>query len=255
MINEPLDNPHAGCRNCHGRTLEFPFTMAFQPVVDIETRRIICHEALVRGPAGEGAATILAKVDDHNRYAFDQFCRVKAIQLAAELGLTSRLNINFLPNAVYDAEACIHVTLKAAQKYQFPLDRITFEIVEHEDVVQLTHLQHIFLAYRRHGFEIALDDFGTGYSGLQRLAELKPDIAKLDRALVAGCDSDPTRLAICRSVINLCDELGVELVIEGVETAGEIAALRAIGARFMQGFYFARPAFQALVTEADIPWL
>ncbi len=100
-----------GCRGCLDPEAIFPFTMAFQPIVDVQHQRIDAYEALVRGPNGEGAGYVLSKVNDRNRYAFDQACRTKAIDLAARLGITCRLNINFLPNAVYEPKACIRATL------------------------------------------------------------------------------------------------------------------------------------------------
>jgi EAL domain-containing protein (putative c-di-GMP-specific phosphodiesterase class I) len=69
--------------------------MAFQPVVDIKERRIDAYEALVRGPNGEGAMHVLSQITSANRYAFDQACRVKAIEMASALGIECGLNINF----------------------------------------------------------------------------------------------------------------------------------------------------------------
>jgi EAL domain-containing protein (putative c-di-GMP-specific phosphodiesterase class I) len=245
----------AGCGACRDASpLGFAFTMAFQPVVDLHERRIDAHEALVRGVDGEGAGQILAQVNTENRYKFDQACRVKAIEMASRLAMACTLNINFLPNAVYEPAACIRSTLEAAARTGFPLERITFEIVEQEDVAEAAHLRRIISEYRRNGFKVALDDFGTGYSGLARLAELKPDIVKLDRFLIKDCDQDTTRLAIVTSMIALCRALGIKIVIEGVETKAEVAALQSAGARFMQGFFFARPAFEALVPASAITW-
>ena len=244
-----------GCRDCQDNRLDFEFTMAFQPIVDLELGRIASHEALVRGTAGEGADYIFSKLNAENLYAFDQACRVRAIELAAKLGLEGNLSINFLPSAVYNPVSCIRKTIEAAERTGFALDRLTFEIVEHDGVTELEHLRQIIVSYRHHGFRLALDDYGTGYSGLLRLTELRPDIVKLDRVLVQGCDVDATRRAVIGSLIKLCGELGVRLVLEGVETAAQAHALRQMGGRYMQGFYFARPAFEAIVTDREIGWL
>ena len=126
------------------------------------------REALVRGPDDQSAASILARVTPENRYTFDQACRVKAIEQAAALGLTRRLSINFLPNAVYEARACIRATLAAADRSGFPLDLITFEITEDERIIDAPHLQSIITEYRRHGFRVALDDFWGGLCGTQQ---------------------------------------------------------------------------------------
>ena len=247
-----MGSSSGGCQGCRNGAELFPFTMAFQPIVDMEERRIEAYEALVRGPDGEGAAIVLAQVNADNRYAFDQACRVRAIELATRLGIACQLNINFLPNAVYEPRACIRATLDAAARTGFDLGRLTFEIVETEMIADTAHLVNIITEYRRHGFKIALDDFATGYSGLARLAELKPDIVKLDQILIRGCDTDRTRLAIIASMIALGRELGIKIVVEGVERVEQAEALRSVGARFMQGYLFARPVFEGITDEESV---
>ncbi|MBI0536767.1 EAL domain-containing protein [Roseomonas sp. KE2513] len=243
-----------GCSGCRLGRLGFPFTMAFQPVVDLQEGRIDTHEALVRGPKGESAASILGQVTEANVYAFDQACRVRAIEMAAQLGLGGDLNINFMPRAVYEPRACIRMTLDAALRTGFPTDRLTFEFTENEHIAEEAHILSIMQEYRRHGFRIALDDFGTGYSGLSRLANLRPDIIKLDRALVVDCDRDRVRLEILRSMVAMGRGIGVKVVAEGVERLGEVEALRSVGVRFMQGYFFARPIFEGVATLAGINW-
>ncbi len=132
-----------GCGGECAQSLGFAFTMAFQPVVDLEAKRIHSYEALVRGVNGESAGTVLAQVNDSNRYAFDQACRVKAIQTAARFGLDRRLNINFMPNAVYHPEACLALTLATANDCGFPPELITFEFTEDEQIVDRRHLRSI----------------------------------------------------------------------------------------------------------------
>jgi EAL domain-containing protein (putative c-di-GMP-specific phosphodiesterase class I) len=252
--SETLRGQAKSCSACKDGVAIFPFTMAFQPIVDMVENRIDAYEALVRGPAGEGAGYVLGQVTAENTYTFDQACRVKAIELAASLGVDRQLSINFLPNAVYEPRACIQTTLRAAARTGFPRDRLTFEILESENIADTTHLLAIIKEYRRHGFKIALDDFGTGYSGLARLAELRPDIVKVDRILVQDCDKDSARLAIIAGIIAIGTAIDVKIVLEGVERAEEAEALKSVGARFMQGFHFARPAFESIVRDADIAW-
>ena len=85
--SEPIQAaPASGCARCkNDEPLGFEFVFAFQPIVDLDSRTIYAHEALVRGPQGESAYSVLAKVTDANRYRFDQACRVHAIEGAAAL--------------------------------------------------------------------------------------------------------------------------------------------------------------------------
>lgn len=245
----------APCPGCGaGERLSFQFDYAYQPIVDLAGRGIYAHEALVRGPAGEGAGTVLSQVTAENRYRFDQACRVKAIKTAAQLGLQDRLSINFLPNAVYKPEVCIRTTLEAARAHQFPTDRIIFEVTEGEHVEDGPWLATILREYQRFGFLTAIDDFGAGYAGLTLLADFTPDIVKLDMALVRGVESSKSRQAITRGMVRICREMGVQVIAEGIETEAERDFFLAEGVTLMQGYLFAKPAFRAITSAASVAW-
>jgi len=222
--------------------------MAFQPIVDLSTRRIFAYEALVRGADGTGAQQILSRVTPENRYAFDQKCRVTAITMAAELGLAERgalLSINFLPNAVYEPSACIGTTLEAAERVNFPTGNILFEFCENE-ALDTEHLLHILRTYDSMGFKTAIDDFGAGYAGLSLLSRFQPDYVKLDMELVRNIDTTPVKQVMMRHTIAMLDNLGVTPICEGIETAEEASVLSEIGISLQQGYIYARPALATL---------
>lgn len=254
-LEQSMNDPqHAlGCRGACADKLTFDFTMVFQPIVNIVTRRISGYEALVRGPNGESAASILAQVTEANLYAFDQACRVRAIQMAAGLGLDRQLSINFLPNAVYQPENCLWVTLAAAKQYNFPESLVTFEFSERELVTDNQHLKNIVETYRGHGFKTALDDFGSGYAGLSLLADFQPDIIKIDRKLIENVDKDKARQAIIAGLMTTARALGIQVVAEGVERREELAAVDVLGITLIQGFLFARPS-DRLLRDDEIVW-
>lgn len=244
------------CADCgSSERLPFQFSYAFQPIVDIETRQIFAHEALVRGPNGEAAFTVLSQIDDANRYRFDQACRVKAIKTAAQLNMKTMLSINFLPNAIYQPEVCIRTTLAAARIHGFPIERIMFETVEGEHIQDGKWLAEVFREYQRIGFLTAIDDFGAGFAGLNLLAEFQPNIIKLDMELVRDIDQRPAKQAIARGLVLICKELGIRIIAEGVETRGEYVYLQRLGIHLMQGFLFSKPLFEACGQAATIPWL
>jgi EAL domain-containing protein (putative c-di-GMP-specific phosphodiesterase class I) len=225
--------------------------MAFQPIVDLSRREIFAFESLVRPvrapgePAGT-AAEILGQIDDHNRYAFDQACRVKSISLAAKLGMTSFLSINFLPNAVYQPAACLRKTLQAATEFDFPAHRLIFEVTEAEPSRDPAHLKAIFREYKSHGMITAIDDFGAGHSGLNLLADFQPDIVKIDMNLTRGIQNDRARRAIVRAVVGMCTDLGISVIAEGIEHVDEVHTLVDLKVNLFQGFLLARPAFESL---------
>ncbi|WP_280540540.1 EAL domain-containing protein [Chromohalobacter sp. 11-W] len=234
------------CQRCEG-PLPFAFSMAFQPIVDVATQRIVTHEALVRGINGESAYQVLSQVSNALLYRFDQACRVKAIELAGQLDMTSALSINFLPNAVYEPEACIQATLAISEQVGWPAERLVFEITETESVTDRAHLRNIIDAYRQMGFTTALDDFGKGHANLDLLAELRPDKLKIDRDLVMGCHRDTRRQILLKAVADIATQLDIEMIAEGIECRDEARWLQEeAGIVQHQGFYYARPAFEAL---------
>lgn len=250
-----MEKPPTGCTGCrNGDGFAVDLAMAFQPIVDLERQQVYAYEALVRGPRGEGAHSVLSRVSEENRYAFDQKCRVAAIQGAVAAGILdgdARLSINFLPNAVYSPIACIQLTLATATAARFPTDRLTFEFTEDERMHDPGHVANIVAAYRKMGFASALDDFGAGYAGLALLSAIQPDIVKLDMQLVRGIDASAAKRTIVAHIVGMCQEMGIEVVGEGVETLSELYALRQLGVRYIQGYLFAQPGFRIL---APVAW-
>lgn len=228
--------------------------MAFQPIVDVDVREVFAYEALARGPCDEPAGWVFDRVNDENLYRFDQECRVRAIRLAARLGMTTYLSINFLPNAVYHPEACMRKTIEVSSEVGFPRDRLIFEITEGERVGDHDHLLSIVRSYREQGFQTAIDDFGAGYSGLNLLAGFQPDLIKLDMSLVRRIDRDRVRRAIVRGILGMAGELGCRVIAEGIETVEEMESLRGLGVRLFQGYLLARPAFEALPPVNEAIW-
>lgn len=237
------------CRDCRdGKGFDVPFSMAFQPIVNLSTGGVFAYEALVRGAGGEGAGWVLGQVSKDNRYAFDQQCRVKAIELASRLfdpRDDAKLSINFMPNAVYEPRACIRLTLATAMKTGFPLNRIIFEFTENEEM-DTQHLLNILRSYRDIGFMTAIDDFGAGHAGLNLLTNFQPDIVKLDMELIRGIDRDRVRRSVVRHTLALLEDLSITALCEGVETLEEMKVLQDLGVNLIQGYAVARPLFEGL---------
>jgi EAL domain-containing protein (putative c-di-GMP-specific phosphodiesterase class I) len=248
MMEETTEDcARKSCKNCQdAKELDFDFTMAFQPIINCKTQSIFGYEALVRGLNNESAYSIISRVNDDNRYLFDQQCRIKAIALASELNLETMLSINFLPNAIYKPERCIRTTLEAAKKYDFPIENIMFEFTEVEKIEDASHVKRIVEYYQSLGFRTAIDDFGAGYSGLNLLADFQTDIIKLDMALIRNVHSNTARQSIVRRCLEMFDDLDVIALAEGIETYEEYVWLKNAGIELMQGYLFAKPGFQSL---------
>lgn len=228
------------------RGLGFDFSFAFQPIVNAQKQEIISFEALVRGPRGEPAAYVFAKVTNENRRRFDQVCQEKAIQLASRLKLKKKLNINIFPYTFHNPDRFLDAAVRASRVYKFPAKKIIFEITEGEHITGCQHsLDKVIRKYKKHGFRSALDDFGAGYSGLNLLADYQPNYIKLDRSIIADIHKKTARQTIVRGISYVCQELSIELMAEGVERREEYQWLREAGVNIFQGYYFAKPAFEA----------
>lgn len=247
MNEEPIIYDRFSCNKCADKgSLDFDFTMAFQPIINCKTKQVFGYEALVRGLNNESAYSIISKVNDDNRYLFDQLCRVKAIALAAKLKLDSMLSINFLPNAIYRPERCIRTTLEAAEKYGFSTDKIMFEFTEVEKIEDSDFVKQIVEFYKQSGFKTAIDDFGSGYAGLGLLADFQTNIVKFDMELIRNIDQDKSRQSIIKNCLNIFRDLQIIPLAEGIETKGEMLWLGEAGIELMQGYLFARPGFECL---------
>ena len=239
------------CEACRTDVVLPSFTMAFQPIVDLDTGHAYAYEALVRPPGGGSAVQILSPIDEHNRYAFDPASRVKAIELAARLEMATLLSIDFFPNADYQPAACLAKTFEAAERFEFPIHHLMFEVTENEPARDVGHLQSIFKEYKKHGMITAIDDFGAGHSGLNMLADFQPDVLKIDMALTRSIHTDPVRTHIARAIIGLCEALHISVIAEGIETVQEAVTLRELGVRLFQGYLFAKPVIEELATVAE----
>lgn len=236
------------------------FATAFQPIVDVETGLTLAQEALVRGPAGEGAASVLDAIPLAARYTVDAEIRREALAEAMRLGLAATgaaLTLNIFPGCIGLPDCCASRTVAEAEAMGFPTDRLVFEISETEPVQDPPALARALSALQRRGIRIALDDVGTGHARMPLLLLWRPDGAKIAREVIMGLDQDAARYERVRATLAQLQAFGMAPVVEGIETPGELAALRRLGVRAMQGYLFARPGFRALpvpvVPQAVVP--
>jgi EAL domain-containing protein (putative c-di-GMP-specific phosphodiesterase class I) len=228
------------------------YSYAFQPIVDVVAREVFSYEALIRGPANEPAFRVLECVPARAKYHFDEDSRVAAIALAVQLGLDCHLNLNLLPQGLYASDTSVTSTLAAAARHALPIDRLILEVTEGEVIADYAHLGRQLNEFRRMGLKVAIDDFGAGYSGLNMLADFQPDQIKIDMNLVRGIERHGPRQAIVRAVVQVCGDLGIDVIAEGVESLAEFAWFAEHGVRLFQGYWFARPGFETL-PRAHVP--
>ena len=226
--------------------IDFEFSFAFQPIVDIRNREIVSYEALIRGPRGEPSKSVFAQVPKHKFPKFDEICRLKAIYLASRLKIPSRLNLNVSPSSIYEVDINITATFRASLKSGIPVENIILEVVETESLLDSRNLLQYLQILHDFGFKTAIDDFGAGHSGLKLLVQYQPNIIKIDRDLISNINQNYVKQTVFTGILQICKSLSIDVVAEGVETAKEYHWLREAGVRLFQGFLFARPAFEAL---------
>ncbi|MDA1081898.1 MAG: EAL domain-containing protein [Gemmatimonadetes bacterium] len=214
--------------------------IAFQPVVSLKSKSLLGYEALMRCDETLFAsyASLLAASD---RVAWRPLMARTIYQRIAascsELPDGALLFVNVHP---WDAQEGL---LTGAEAPLEPLARsIVLEISDRTSPAQIDSFANGIPALRGAGYRIAVDDLGTGGSGMNSYAKLAPDFVKLDGRLIQGLDTNDASARMTRGIYALCRELGVPVIAEGVETAGERDALSALGADLAQGHAFGMPS-------------
>jgi EAL domain-containing protein (putative c-di-GMP-specific phosphodiesterase class I) len=228
-----------------------------QPIVSLSDGRTYGHESLIRGRVeGEelSGGEIVAAAQAHGAlFTLDLVGRTVALEHGMpKLDDGEVLFVNFIPTAIYDPEVCLRTTWAIARRLGVSMDRICFEVVETERFPDLDFLKRILDEYRRRGAMVALDDLGAGHSSLSYLAALRPDIVKLDRALVSGIDGDAARRRLVGALVDYAHDLDVRVVAEGIETGAELATVRELGADLGQGWYLGRPAPEPVEVDPSL---
>ncbi|MFV1923046.1 MAG: EAL domain-containing protein [Methylotenera sp.] len=251
MARTEQTNPFSYTGQSVKSSLDYDF--AFQPIINMRNKSIYGHEALVRGVNGSSAETVLHQIKQ--KHQFDQACRVKAIKTAHAANIEGMLSINFMPNAVNNPARSLLTTLEACYSYNFPTKNIIFEFNEQELVEDAAHIVNIGREYKKLGFKTAIDDFGAGYAGLNFIANFQPDILKIDMHLIRNIDKNQCKQAIIKAVVQMCEELNITIIAEGIETIAERNVLLDYGIYMFQGYLFCKPSFrsQGLVNKAA--WL
>jgi EAL domain-containing protein (putative c-di-GMP-specific phosphodiesterase class I) len=127
------------------------------------------------------------------------------------------------------------------RRHRLPAHRLIVEITETVVMSELEVVDEVLAGLRALGVGLSVDDFGTGYSSLTFLTRIAVDEVKVDRTFVRTMADSPEAAAIVRTTVELARELGLRVVAEGVETAGQRAALVALGCTAAQGFHFFKP--------------
>jgi PAS domain S-box-containing protein len=233
-----LEQARAEREQCIRRVLdEGGPTMVFQPIMELATGKPIGAEALARFP-GQPYRPPNEWFADAAEVGLGVELELSAIRVALSeldrLPAGTYLSLNAAPSTV--TSPALKEMLRGAG------GRVVIELTEHVGVQDYTELTEALDALRATGVRLAVDDAGSGFSSLQHILNLRPDIIKLDRALVEGIDTDPARRALAGSLLTFGAEIGAQVVAEGIETQREQTVLRRLGLRYGQGFHLGRPA-------------
>lgn len=227
-----------------GDAMETSFSFAYQPIIALQDMTVLGQEALVRGLAGESAASVIAAIQPNNRYWFDQACRIRAIRTAARLGITQDLHLNCSQITPQNLYQTLQSTRDAALEVDIHPNRIVLEFGNLELLGNPCTLDRVRQEVHAAGFRVLADNVGCSEVGLKRLAVFKPDYAKLDHSLIKGIDSSPRRKAIVLGTVATAHALNMDVIAAGVESERERDWLKSAGIDLAQGYLFAPPAFE-----------
>jgi predicted signal transduction protein with EAL and GGDEF domain len=224
------------------------FILEFQPQVEAISGRVVTAEALIRWahperdlvmpgffvPVAEESGAIVALGD----WVMSRVCETAARWAKADIG--QRIAVNISSRELSQADFFLRLR-HAMAAHQTPPHMLELEISESLAMEMDQRVLGQLRALRQEGVRIAIDDFGTGYSNLSRLKELPIDRVKIDRSLVRDIAISAEARTICSAVVGLIQGLGMEVVVEGVESEAQMDMLRVIGCTLFQGYHFARP--------------
>jgi EAL domain-containing protein (putative c-di-GMP-specific phosphodiesterase class I) len=212
-------------------------SMVFQPIMDLRTRDMKGMEALARFRSFP------------LRPPNEWFAQAVALELSVNLELaTIRQALAALPHippGAYLSVNCSHRTASLPQVGEIlaqHASRMVVEITEHEAVDDYEALVSALSSLRGRGVRLAIDDAGAGFASLRHALLLSPDIVKIDISLTRDIDTNRAKRALTSALISFADEMGIEIVAEGIETQAELDTLQDLGVRLGQGFFLARPA-------------
>lgn len=214
------------------------FHTVYQPLFSLRSGRVTGLEALTRFRSTPYRSPD-KWFDEAGVVGLDLDLEAVTFRLAtralARLPETVYLSLNASPPLVCDAR--FDDLMRG-----LPLHRVLLEITEHHDAEDLGHLFRRLSAFRVDGLRVAVDDVGAGYSGLQRIAQLAPEVLKIDRSITSGIEGNPGQRAIVAALKHFAKETGALLLAEGVETEAELDTLCALDVGLAQGWRLGRPA-------------
>jgi EAL domain-containing protein (putative c-di-GMP-specific phosphodiesterase class I) len=222
-------------------------SVAFQPIFEVGAREptLFGLECLIRGPGGTNGArpAVLFEYVRRKRAeaATDRACIAAAFREAGALPGEPRLSLNVHASTLARDPGFPAFLLDQARRARVTESRLVVEIVEHAPPLDVPGFRRSLAELRAAGVSIALDDVGLGQSNYKMILDVRPDIYKLDRYLVAGALADPYRQVILDSLARMVRRLDARAVAEGVEDPEELVAVESAGIDLVQGFLFARP--------------
>jgi EAL domain-containing protein (putative c-di-GMP-specific phosphodiesterase class I) len=235
---EQFVGDRAGLEASFGRAVAGTW-IAYQPIVNASDGRVYGHESLVRtaervfpNPGSLfDAAERLGRLPELGRTI-----RNTVAQFLTREFLAGEVFVNLHPHDLVD-----EMLFDPKAPLSAFASRVILEVTERASLDDVSNLADRVGALRKLGYRIALDDLGAGYAGLNSLTSLTPDVVKFDMALIRGLDRDPVKRKLVTSMANVCHELGIKVVAEGIETQEERVASIEAGCDLLQGFLIGRP--------------
>jgi EAL domain-containing protein (putative c-di-GMP-specific phosphodiesterase class I) len=214
-----------------------PISIVYQPVFDLKQAQVIGFESLARFTTTPVRAPN-AWFSDAARVGLDIALELKVLEKA--LACFTRLPpgiyvaFNVSPNIVINGQ--LELAFRNA-----PIDRIVLEVNEHVSIREYDEIAKAMAPLRERGLRVSVDDTGAGLTSFRHIVSLRPDIVKLPMSLTRNIDSDGARRALASALMQFANESAATIIAEGVETAAELKALRAIGVTRAQGYFLGRP--------------
>lgn len=229
------------------------FDFAFQPIIDLETRRISHFEALARFAHGESPYQTIVFAEDVGLIQdFDLACCRRAVEFLAERVDNSPVNLAVNVSGLsLQNDAFVETLMGLLQQHGNLAGRLLFEATESSRMHDLERVSRVFNAIKTLGFSMCLDDFGAGAASFQYLRALEVDYVKIDGTYTRRLLSSDRDSLLLRNLCDLCADLKIQTIAEMVELEDQVEELRRLGVHMGQGFLLGRPSPQPVFAGAQ----
>lgn len=235
----------SACLHLHDIIQNKLLTAVFQPILNMKQGKFIGYEGLIRGPINSALHSPIALFSMARNCGLvtelEYLSRQTVLTSFSKQNLPGKVFLNISPDILLQKYSKPGETLKYIDALDLHPSQVIIELTENAQTIDYKLMRDATNHYRSMGFEIAIDDLGEGFSGLRLWSEIRPDYVKIDKHFTHNIHLDPVKLQFARSIQEIAEKSGAQVIAEGIESHEQLMAIRNLGITYCQGYHIAKP--------------